>query len=259
MNCDDFIAALDLPARCRVDRRVPKKLLAENGAPTAADRRLIQDSVEELRWVAALKPANIAVPAWRDDARDYLEIAVLRLVPRRVPGASPRRYKAATMRLVELIHRAIPYPVLLATDGPRPGASAAHIRRSQGEKGRTVLDGDLVVAEWGGADAPFAAAFARALALGALPRTHLFALYGGWLDALTAYRAAHVTGAFAPAHSPAHAAARRDALREFERLGVEMARLRASAKRTKQMARLVDLNLELNRLETRRAEVRSQL
>ncbi len=77
------IAALALPAEARVDQRVPKKLLMEQGAPTAADKRQIQDGIEELRWVAALKPSNIGVPAYRDDVREYLEIAVLsvRLAP----------------------------------------------------------------------------------------------------------------------------------------------------------------------------------
>ncbi len=39
------------PARAsaRVDQRVPKKLLVENGAPTAADKRSIKDGIEELR------------------------------------------------------------------------------------------------------------------------------------------------------------------------------------------------------------------
>ena len=37
MTVQDLIAALELPSSCRVDQRIPKKLLVENGAPTAAD------------------------------------------------------------------------------------------------------------------------------------------------------------------------------------------------------------------------------
>ena len=39
MSGDVLLAALDLPASSRVDQRVPKKLLLEHGAPTAADKR----------------------------------------------------------------------------------------------------------------------------------------------------------------------------------------------------------------------------
>ena len=38
MNSFELIAALALPDDALVDRRVPKTLLIENGAPTAADK-----------------------------------------------------------------------------------------------------------------------------------------------------------------------------------------------------------------------------
>ena len=79
MTVQDLITALDLPGSCRVDQRVPKKLLVENGAPTAGDKRQINDGIEEIQWLAALKPNTIGVPEYRDDVREYLEIAVLSL------------------------------------------------------------------------------------------------------------------------------------------------------------------------------------
>ena len=255
MNGDPLLAALDLPAGCRVDQRVPKKLLLENGAPTAADKRIINDGVEELLWLAALKPTTIGVPDYRDDVREYLEIAVLRLT---------LRAAAKTTRLVELVHRAVPYPVLLLTeqadhDAP-PGLSAAHKRWSQGEAGKTVLEGDVVAAEWDAEpDGERWPAFRDALALGKQPRTTLHALYQGWIDTLLALQAARVTGAFAVAADAEHAAARRDALQECARLDAEIARLRATAAKEKQMARRVELNLELKRVEAAQAAARANL
>ena len=48
----DLIAALALPGSALVDRRVPKSMLVENGAPTPADKRRIRDGIEEIRWLA---------------------------------------------------------------------------------------------------------------------------------------------------------------------------------------------------------------
>ena len=73
MTTAEFIEALDLPAASRVDRRVPKTLLIEHGAPTPADRRHINERIDELQWVAALKPTTIGVPEYRDEVREYLE------------------------------------------------------------------------------------------------------------------------------------------------------------------------------------------
>jgi len=41
----------------------------EHGAPTAADKRQINDGIEELLWVAALKPTTIGVPEYCDAIR----------------------------------------------------------------------------------------------------------------------------------------------------------------------------------------------
>lgn len=255
MNGYTLIEALDLPDICRVDQRVPKKLLLENGAPTGADKRLVNDGIEELLWLAALKPTTIGVPEYRDDVREYLEIAVLRLTLRAAVRAT---------RLVELVHRAVPYPVLLLTEhsdhDAQSGFSAAHKRWSQSETGKTVLDGEVVAADWDAAhDGERWPTFRDALALGKQPCTTLRALYQGWIDTLIALQAARVTGAFAVADNAEHAAARRDALQECARLDAEVARLRASAAKEKQMSRRVELNLELKRVEAAQTDARANL
>lgn len=252
MNSASLIEALGLPPGIRLDQRVPKNLLLEQGAPTAADKRAIQEGIEELIWVAALKPTSIGVPEYRDSLREYLEIAVLRLTLRAAAKAA---------RLVELVHRAVPYPVLLLTEqGERLGLSAAHKRWSQGEAGKTVLEGNVVAADWGTAhDGEHWPAFREALALGKQPRTTLLALYQGWIDTLLALHAARLTGTFTVAVNADQAAARREGLQESARLDAEVTRLRAAAAKEKQMARRVELNLELKRVEAAQIAARTKL
>lgn len=248
MNVLDLIAALDLPDAARVDRRVPKTLLIEHGAPTAADKRRISEGIERTTWVAALKPTTIGVAPYRDEVREYLEIAVLHLMLR--PAAQ-------LSRLTELVHRAVPYPLLtVAEQDEGTHLSLAHIRWSQGEAGRTVLDAEVVAVK---VDGDNNTSFLEALTLARQPRTTLYALYQGWIDTLLALQAARVTGAFAVAANAEYAAVRCDALKECARLDAEIARLRATAAKEKQMARRVELNLELKRLEAAKAVARAKL
>jgi hypothetical protein len=157
MTAADLLAALDLPDAARVDRRVPKTLLTEHGAPTAGDKRRINEGIEQLQWVAALKPTTVGVAEYRDEAREYLEIAVLHLV---------LRATAKLVRLVELLHRAVPYPVVaIAEQGERIQLSLAHKRWSQSEAGKTVLDGDIVAVDPTEVGEPLRAAFLKALSL----------------------------------------------------------------------------------------------
>ncbi len=257
MNRTDVLDALHLPDSARVDQRVPKKLLLENGAPTAADRRLINDGIEEIQWVAALKPNTIGVSDYRDELREYVEIAVL-TVTLRATDNKP----AKVARITELVHRAVPYPVLLLLkSGQSVALSLAHKRWAQNEAGKIVLDGGVVSIALPD-DAPAEAAlsaFTRALALTSQPQTTLFGLYQGWIDSLQALLAARLTGSFKIAASPEQAAARRQALLECERLELEATRLRTQAAKEKQLARQVELNLALKRVQAQLATARQQL
>ena len=66
MKAAELLDALDLPAAARVARRVPKTLLTEHGTPTAADKRRIAGGIEQLVWLAALKPTTAGVAEYRD-------------------------------------------------------------------------------------------------------------------------------------------------------------------------------------------------
>jgi len=145
------------------------------------------------------------------------------------------------------VHRAIPYPVLLIVhteDGL--ALSLAHIRQAHNEAGKTVLDGDVVVATLPGDG--IGHSFLQAMALPRQPRSNLFALYQGWLDTVMALQAARLTGHFTASVSREQAAMRRAALRQCHDLTTQMAALRKEAAKEKQLARQVNLNLALLRL-----------
>jgi hypothetical protein len=251
MTVDTMINALNLPTGSRVGQRVPKKLLLENGAPTAADKRLINDGIEEIHWIAALKPATLGVPAFRDDTREYVEIAVLRM---------NLRPETKAARLVELLHRAVPYPALLWTAlDMQIMLSLAHKRHALNETDKIVLDGDPVMAVCTGASATVETAFLDALSIARQPREDLFAFYQGWLDVAFALQAAQTTGIFKLLDSVGQLAARRAALQSCIILQAKIVSLRSAAGKASQMARQVELNIELKRTQAELEAVRAQL
>ncbi len=253
MTIDELLQVLQLPESTRVQQRVPKKLLIEHGAATPQDKRLIQDGVDEITWLASLKPHLIGVPAYEDEHRppfrQYREAAVLSLTLR--PGTRPAR-------LVELLHRAVPHPVLLATTVDQTlSLSVAHLRKSQTEADQTVLDGPLlsVAMPADGGDATFRAA----LSLAGQPRADLYALVQGWMDTLAALDVAHETGTFRPSASREQAAARHAALQQLRLLRAQAAELRARAAKERQLARQVALNEELRAVQAQEEQLRQRL
>lgn len=249
MTVQDLIAALELPDSCRVDQRIPKKLLVENGAPTAADKRNITEGIEEIQWVSSLKPSSIGVPEYRDESREYHEIAVLHIALRQDAKAS---------RIAELTHRAVPYPILLLlTEQNQFTLSIAHIRWAQNEAGKVVLDGGLVAVDLNKpTPAPEVfSAFLQAVSIARQPRENLKVLYEGWIDILTALQAAQITGQFVTSTNPEQAAVRREALHRCRDIDSQIASLRTGAIKEKQVARQVEINLKIKKLQADRSAV----
>lgn len=251
-----LLEKLALPSDVRIDQRVPKKMLLEHGAPTAADRRLIQDGISELIWAAALKPNNIGIPAYRDEQREYLEIAVL---------AASLRPKAKMGRLQELVHRAVPYPVVLLTSqGETLTISLAQKRWSQGEGGKIVLDSDVVACDLQVelcilTPGVIETAFLDSLSLTQQPSLHLMQLYQGWIDRVEALQAARISGTFNLKVGLDQLQERRVAIDDHARLQREIVSLRAQAAKQKQFNRRVELNMHIQQLETKLIEAKQKL
>jgi hypothetical protein len=237
----DIIAALALPAEARQDKRIPKKLLLERGAPTAADKRKLSEGLDTLRLHAQLGPSNLNIAAHRGPTHAYEEIAVLR---------ATFRPEAKLGRLVELIHRAIPYPVVLvAEQAERSLLALAPKRRSEAEADRFVLD-DRV--ESTGLIDPASppvgwAEFLASLPVVRQPASDLRACYLGWAERILALQAAAVTGLYRPRAGQGLAV--RETLDTRDGVLSSLTRLRAAARKETRIPKQVELNLEIKRLE----------
>lgn len=288
MTAQVLIDAFRLPAQALVGQRIPKKLLVEQGAPTAADKRLINDTVDELWWQATIKPGTVGVPAFHavlsasaapasnggaategamgSDGADATDVIELALVSARL--RAPTR-EAQARRLMQLIHRAIPYPVLLVAQAPSGTVlSLANKRASLGEAGKWVVAEGADTYAFDPAQPTAAEAqFMASLALDQLPRSALAdlrALYQAVADRVTALAVAHVTGNYtAPegeeAASGGGAAAQRLALAERGQLLEQLASARNAAAKARQMSQRVDLNLQIQQLQRQLQDIQTRL
>ena len=205
MTLDAVIAALALPPDARVDQRVPKKLLLEQGAPTAADKRQIQDGLEEMQL------------GRRAEAQQHRRARVSGRAPR-VPG---------DRRPDDALPRRRPRPLGSRTDPPRHSLSRG-ARDRQGDD----LALSLAHKRWSQSEAGARSCWTesrcqlccrtrhrvrpnRPTAALREPRDwlasrarDLLALYQGWIEWVAALQAARITGRFARASTPEAASAR---------------------------------------------------
>ena len=266
MSIEVLIDAFRLPPQALVAQRIPKKMLVEQGAPTAADKRLINDTVDELWWHAALKPGTIGVPASSGLEGETIELALVSVQLR--PGSRD----AQAQRLRQLIHRAIPYPVLLVASVPASASasdpsgvvlSLARKRASLGEAGKWVLAETTETHAFSPAHATAAEGqFMSSLALDQMPRSALLdlsALYQGYADRVTALAVAQVTGQFSAAAVGTAALAQRQALAGRQQVLQQLSAVRSAAAKARQMNQRVALNVQIQRLQGDLQQFESQL
>ena len=244
-DLEDLFDAFEIPDACIIDRRIPKKRLIEE-APTAADRMRISDGVERIQWRAVLKPETTGIAGFKDQVRTVEELTVLQLELR-----SDRQGD----RIAELVHRAIPYLVVLITQHEHNvSVSLADKRWSLAEKSKMVLEDDFLQA-----DIPSDGSHEHIdemvshLALTQQPQSSLYAVYRGWMDTLVAFLAVAYTDRFSLSESPEHAEHRRHALKRVKMLDIEIASIQRTAGKERQVAKRAELNLRLQELRLERS------
>jgi hypothetical protein len=247
-----IVDAMALPSASRVDRRIPKTVLSEHGASTAAQRKLIDGTVERLDWLATLSPATVGIAAGTDEERPVPEVQLLMLAARAEP----------TQTLLTIIHRAIPYALILLTRLPSGGVrvSLAPLRSAERLHERMVVE-RLVVAPdlTAPLDAP-AEAFVASLYVGGLPQADLGAVYEGLVQRVEALTAARLSGTgFRLSGDAAAAAARRDDLARHSQLETAWIAARASARKEKRLAHQVALAEQARALEKELKALASRL
>lgn len=171
--------AISFPETALLGKRVPKKLFLESGELVASDKKLFRENVKNVYWEYTLKPSTCPVLPYRDNEREYLEVAVLQ-----VEMNSQKGHK----RIAEIIHRVIPYPLMLGfyTESGDIALSIAPKRFSQAEHGAFVAE-RFYTTGWMNSEAlnDQESAFVASLAWGNMPLQTYGSLYSAWTDRFT--------------------------------------------------------------------------
>lgn len=237
----EIISALQIPLNSRVDKRIPKKTFFDNALVSSSDKKLIQEAVDELQWIAALKPSNIAVKAFKNDVREYEEIAVISV-----------RLKTETksFKLAQIIHRAIPYPVFLIISSPEGIAvSLAHKRWAQGSKEKFVIEDFYKTQLDLDANEVCVKKFVQSLGLSGLDKNNLYDFYQAWISRLIALDTSCITGIFKLISAEESPQTAKAALENHAKLTAELSLLRSQVAREKQISKRVNLNLKIKEIE----------
>lgn len=230
--------AISFPEAALLGKRVPKKQFLESGELVASDKKLFRENVKNVYWEYTLKPSTCPVLPYRDNEREYLEVAVLQ-----VEMNSQKGHK----RIAEIIHRVIPYPLMLGfyTESGDIALSVAPMRFSQAEHGAFVAE-RFYTTGWMNCDALKAqeAAFVASLAWDSMPLQTYGSLYNAWTDRFTGYECSVLSGAF----TIGKAGDRLERLTRCREIESRISELRGQLKKAA-FNRQVELNTQIKKFE----------
>ena len=230
--------AISFPEAALLGKRVPKKQFLESGELVASDKKLFRENVKNVYWEYTLKPSTCPVLPYRDNEREYLEVAVLQ-----VEMNSEKGHK----RIAEIIHRVIPYPLMLGfyTETGDIALSIAPKRFSQAEHGAFVAE-RFYTTNWMNSEAfkTQEAAFVTSLAWGSMPLQTYGSLYSAWTDRFTGYECSLLSGAF----TIGKAVDRLERLTRCREIESRISELRGQLKKAA-FNRQVELNTQIKKFE----------
>lgn len=245
----DFMA---IPDACQLGKRVFKKLFHENAKLGTTDKKAFREDINTITWQYTLKPSTIPIQPYKDDQREYHEVAVLHV---------DLKTRKRIARIAEIMHRAIPYPLLIVLAHEKVCAlSTAHKRFSQAEKGAIIAE-DIIVTDWIdlSSPAPVKKDFMDSLVIAALPYTHFFAFYSALVDRLVALDCARLTGEFRLESVAGRRQVRRDRLAACHDLENRIEEFRDALKRETQFNRQVELNTQIKKFEQELKQLAGEL
>jgi hypothetical protein len=249
---DTLYKKMAIPDACHLGKRVFKKLFYENAKLGATDKKAFREDIDVINWQYTLKPSTISIQAYEDNQREYHEVAILQV---------DLKTLNRTNRIAEIIHRAIPYPlVVVFTNKTNCTLSLAHKRFSQAEKGAIVAE-KFLITDWIDLldPTPIHQAFLDSIAVSEMPHTHFYAFYSAFTDRLIALDCGILTGQYRIESTASKRQDRKDKLTVCHELEIQIVGHKAAIIKETQFNRQVELNMKMKALENQLKTLISEL
>lgn len=295
--CEALYRNMVLPDSAYLGTRLTKKMLIDsaghNGNPLSAQEKpLISDVIQSVEWRYTLKPDTINVAPLITELVEYPEIAIVHLLLKPQSEVSDKALSGSFSKLAKLLHKLIPYPLILVGEHQQSLAlSLADKRINQADKTKLVIE-HCYCTPWFTLNTPHALsclttnqqAFLLDFSLKNASKFNYYELYQDLMAMLIALQTSEVTGRYLaksqeisrlfsvlandePAYHSPHNAGTTDKtnsektalLKQLESTEAELNAIRNKLKKETQMNSKLRLNVEAKKLKLAITNIKAQL
>lgn len=230
----DYMA---IPEKCLLNKPLFKKLFQEHADLDITDKKALKDDIDKIRWVYTLKPSTLNIEPYRDDVREYDEIAIIQI---------DLTSAARAQRIAAFVNKAIPYPVMIVFSfADTIAISVADKRINQADKSKWVIE-DAWITAWFNPDAPNEAQqkFMQDMTIKSLSFVNFHAFYTDIKNRVIALNSATRSGSYQIV-SAEKTKDRRESLTKITELEREITELRSALKKETQFNKKLELNVSV--------------
>lgn len=229
---------LKIPERCVLDKRLTKAFFLKNFELSSAEKKLVNNGITSMSWLASIKPATANIPAVVNSDYKYEEIQIM------ICALEDNSLEFLSEKCFSLFQKYIPYQMLIIVEDInnfKINVCDKRINRNDVTK-RTIernFNTEMLSKLYKNdlSDSLF-----KALDFGALDKTNLELLYKSYIQAVVQFQAASITGKYIK-RSNAHTAEDMLNLEKIENLERDIISLKSQIKKESQLNKKIQLNI----------------
>ena len=191
----------EVPQECIVDSVVPKKDVFEAAELNSNDKKIFTDIVKQIKWCYNFTEDNIRVDRYIDDIRRYDEVELINITLKydnvHKIGVGKFKEDEKIDRIVDIVMRFIPYPVILTTQYENElKFYGAHIRESRADFEKIVIEDKILSTNWMNIDnlSEIEDDFISKIQFVNLNRENFYKFYNNYFEAIIQHDAAMIAG-----------------------------------------------------------------
>jgi hypothetical protein len=183
---------LQLPERCLVNKRITKAFFLKNFRLSAAEKKLINTTINSMNWLASIRPTNANIQMVKTEDQLLEEVQVISC------SVSNNQLDSNGTKCIEFIQKHIPYEVLLIVeDDTHFILNVCNKRVNQNDTNKRIVE-DYFTTETISKlyKNELSTSFFEAIPFKDLDKSSLETVYKNYTQAIIQYQAASITGNF---------------------------------------------------------------
>ncbi|WP_178984172.1 DUF4391 domain-containing protein [Winogradskyella helgolandensis] len=240
---------LHIPERNILDKKLTKAFFLKNFILSAAEKKVLNNSIQQMNWLASIKPTTANIPAVNNNDYKYEEIQIM------VCTVTDNTLDVFAEKCMQLFQKHIPYQMLVIIEDVNGfKISVCDKRINKVEPSKRTIERYFVTNTLSKLyKNDLSDAFYKALDFGNLDKTNLELLYKSYIQAVVQFQAASITGSY---QKRTNARTQEDMghLETIEQLERDIISLSSQIKKANQLNEKVQLNIKI---QQKRKEIQS--